>query len=408
MLKRLLIALVAVLLAPLAVELALRVSYDRAAVALEIVTQRGKTLAAIPGLEQPEARKGRIPHPYVGWDEKNRLEQIAVETQYFRAPEADDRFEVLIVGGSVAGLVGQLGARGLGEALSADPRLADRRIRVMSHGRGSFKQPQQATLISFLLSLGYRPDVILNVDGFNEVALGMDNATYRANPLYPHWPQYAPSAGTRVHAPEVEDALRALDLAQTEFDAHAKRTLEGWTLKSAILGRMALSRVRKLAARCGELQTAALNAMSSVEEFDPTLGPALAPNPGPLVVVDSIVRGWVETSRQIDAMARNHGLLYLQILQPTLHDEGSKPLTPKEIELGKLPPSWVQGVELGYPRLREAGAQLVEAGVAYRDGSMLFRELTDEAYYDGCHFRGAGMDVFTDAAAAWILELLPE
>lgn len=408
MLKRLLLVLAAVLFAPLCVELALRASYDPERAAEEIRTQRGAVVAAIPGLEQEETRKGRIPHPYIGWTERNRFQQIARELATFTGGRADETLEVLVVGGSVSGLVGANGAEGIRAGLQADQRFAGRDVVVLNHGHGSFKQPQQVMLVAYLLGLGYRPDVILNVDGFNEVALGMDNVMRDANPLYPHWPQYAPTAGAAVRAPEVEAALTDLAIAQAALDRAAREALEGWALKSAILGRRARARVAELAARCGALQDEVLARMESAEGFDPAAGPPVWNRDDRLAALEAVVAGWFEASRQIDALARLHGITYLHVLQPTLHDPGSKPLTELEQERGTLQPTWRAGVIEGYPRLRAAGAELVAAGVAFRDGSMLFRDLTEEAYYDGCHFRGAGMDVFAAATAEWLLELLPE
>jgi hypothetical protein len=226
MLKRLLLVLAAVLFAPLCVELALRASYDPERAAEEIRTQRGAVVAAIPGLEQEETRKGRIPHPYIGWTERNRFQQIARELATFTGGRADETLEVLVVGGSVSGLVGANGAEGIRAGLQADQRFAGRDVVVLNHGHGSFKQPQQVMLVAYLLGLGYRPDVILNVDGFNEVALGMDNVMRDANPLYPHWPQYAPTAGAAVRAPEVEAALTDLAIAQAALDRAAREALE--------------------------------------------------------------------------------------------------------------------------------------------------------------------------------------
>jgi hypothetical protein len=126
--KRLIAVLLAVLLAPLALELVLHLSYDAAETAEEIATQRGAVLAAIPGLEQPEAKKGRIPQPYVGWDERSRFAQIEGDLAYFRSERAERDFEVLVVGGSVSGLIGNLGAEGL-RAVQRGSLPADRRLR---------------------------------------------------------------------------------------------------------------------------------------------------------------------------------------------------------------------------------------------------------------------------------------
>ena len=57
------------------------------------------------------------------------------------------------------------------------------------------------------------------------------------------------------------------------------------------------------------------------------------------------------------------------MLQPTLHDAGSKPATPGELAIGIIDTAWMEGVRLGYPRLREAGQRLCEQQVNFIDAS---------------------------------------
>lgn len=46
---------------------------------------------------------------------------------------------------------------------------------VLNLGQGGWKQPQQLLALNYFLSLGQRFDVIVNLDGFNEIALGYHN-----------------------------------------------------------------------------------------------------------------------------------------------------------------------------------------------------------------------------------------
>jgi hypothetical protein len=414
MAKRILLVLAILLVMPFAVEGGLRLAlrlrgtpYDAEATRTEIRTLKEGVLAAIPGLEREQkGEAGRIPHPYIGWDDVPRLEQVRLEGGRYRSGQFDESFEILVVGGSVSGLVAKNGADVIRQKLEADARFAGRRVVILSHGRGSFKEPQQVLLIAYLLQAGYRPDLILNIDGFNEVALGADNFSLQAFPLYPHWPQYAPSTGTRAQSPEVAARLAALHFEQAELARTAEKSLASKKLWSALFGRLARARVATLAGRCGALQEEVLQALAGAETFDPTLGPRFE---GKRVdALNLIVDAWVEASRQIDALARIHGLAYLHVLQPTLHDPGAKPLTETELERGKLKGSWKEGVAEGYPRLRKASARLTEAGVWFLDGSDTFRALEEETYYDGCHFRGPGMVLFAERVADEILARLPE
>ena len=59
------------------------------------------------------------------------------------------------------------------KALNAIPRFAGKPIRVLSFALGGHKQPQQLMILTYYLSLGQPFDLIINVDGINELNSGV-------------------------------------------------------------------------------------------------------------------------------------------------------------------------------------------------------------------------------------------
>ena len=55
------------------------------------------------------------------------------------------------------------------DAIRAIPRFAGKQIWVVSFALGGYKQPQQLMVLAYYLSLGQPLDVVVNVDGFNEI-----------------------------------------------------------------------------------------------------------------------------------------------------------------------------------------------------------------------------------------------
>jgi hypothetical protein len=78
-----------------------------------------------------------------------------------------------------------------------------------------------------------------------------------------------------------------------------------------------------------------------------------------------------------------------------------------EKKRGEADPNWVTGVHLGYPLLRESGAELRRAGVDFIDASMLFEKHAEDIYSDSCHFRHGGNALLAEAIAAELLRRLP-
>ena len=95
----------------------------------------------------------------------------------------------------------------------------------------------------------------------------------------------------------------------------------------------------------------------------------------------------------MNLLCRDRGIVFLHVLQPALFDVGSKPRSPKEEEIWKGPRGWELGAEMGYPILRERGAELVELGVPFVDGSRMFADVHGDIYVDACHLNKAGNDI---------------
>jgi hypothetical protein len=343
-------------------------------------------------------------HPYVGFEWNYTRDQIRDEVAYFASDESRQTFDILVVGSSVAGAFPRFAGAKLIEILRQDPRLAGRPIRVMSHGVGGYKEPQQALLVVYLLGLGYQPEVIIDIDGFNECVLSYDNASLACHPNFPsvdHWAHLAigHSAGR-----EATDHL----LAMRERQLDAQRVLEfGLTYKlaySALLGPHVTTRLQGLQADYVRAQREYSDYLTKTGNAS-LLGPRF--EGGSEKALDLALSNWLECSRSIGALCAARSIHYLQVLQPTLHDEGSKMMAQAEMEHGPLTPEWVATIHAGYPRLRELGAKLRAEGLDFVDASRIFEHVSEPLYLDGCHFGAEGHALLADVISRALLAALP-
>src|SRR5262249_23951485 len=96
------------------------------------------------------------------------------------------RVVVGILGGSVACQFAVNGTARLEAELSKSSEFANRRLIFVNLALGGYKQPQQLMTLAYLLSLGAEFDLVLNIDGFNEVALyELENASHHVFPAFP-------------------------------------------------------------------------------------------------------------------------------------------------------------------------------------------------------------------------------
>jgi hypothetical protein len=89
---------------------------------------------------------------------------------------SDRQFLVGLFGGSVGLWFCEVGAPRLVEALQRHERFRGKEIVPLCFSHEGYKQPQQLLVLAYFLSLGQSYDLVINIDGFNEVALGSLNA----------------------------------------------------------------------------------------------------------------------------------------------------------------------------------------------------------------------------------------
>lgn len=412
---RILLVLVMVPVALLAGEGALRLwravrgtPYDAHATEQTVRTLVSTMTSSIPDPEadlMAQVEANHVLHPYLGIDQPKELESAEADLWAFRGRKAKPAFVVLLIGGSVSAQTWGLQQNHIAQRLTADPRFANRSVAVLGQGRGAFKQPQQVMLAAYLYTLGWRPDAVVNIDGFNELALAWDNASLGVHPAYPSYWSWGLLAKTRTNrSEELRAAARILALADRGRELGVAMLDRGWQ-HSAILAEYELGRLRAVQAEWAQAQREFQAFIAPAGEHDTSRGPHFRFDDA--ATFERLVRMWVESSVSLDGLVRAHGGLYLHVLQPTLHDAGSKPLTREEIESGAGQPTWDAAIERGYPELRAAGPELVRRGVHFADLSLLFRDLEERTYVDGCHFQGTGMQRFADAIVDALLAALP-
>jgi len=411
--KRVAIALASLLAAPLALELGYRAwtrtgdyrysaSSARNEIALVLSPLRNARPVRLPREEEAQVTVQFL-HPYLGVEYKSGSRWTISAEEFSKRSEAE--YTVLILGGSVSAIFASgRGAQHLRELLRADPRFAGRTVRCINQGRGGYKQPQQLMLLGYLFARGIRPDLVLEIDGFNEVALGNDNATRRLHPLYPPFIPWARLGSFGGASPELLDAQLATWREWRRAERVAASASRSPLLHSALIGRWTIRRLRCMRARWIEAQRGYMDLLGSQAGDEPWRGPPF--EEGPEAAPGRVARAWKDASLDMRALCAERGIAYVHVLQPTLHDEGSKPATQEELRVGTMLDTWREGVRAGYPLLREAGEELRAQGVDFLDLSRAFSDVEQSVYYDGCHFDDRGNEILAERIAEAVLAAL--
>ncbi len=353
------------------------------------------------------AEKDALPfvHPYVGWTNvatDDYAAQMARET----ADAGDAWFDLLVVGGSVAGNLSQHGIPRIVALLEADPRLRGRKVRVWSFARPSYRAPQPLGWVQWLLALGAHPDAVLAIDGFNEVAMALENSRRGLHPAYPSFHYWSGVVRGAASDPEVLELVADVRLARRVQTGIASRALELGFHHSALLTRVTEARLHA-AKRAVDEASARLRARQGEgSESDPTLrGPPFAGDDR--AAVSAAIASWESAARTLHAICAERRIAYLQVVQPTLADGGSKRASAEELRNQAAIPEWVEGVAIGYPLLRERAAVLHAEGFPVVDATRIFADVEETRFADVVHFDERGNVAIAEWIAPRLLERLP-
>lgn len=402
--RRGLLLLVALALAVAALELGAGLVYEQRT---GQGAQPGELRARIAGHEIPGAPDlaGEGPatlntlHPYLGFVFDPEM-QNGINALGFRGPDprqvAPDAVVVGVFGGSVA--MG-LPSERLGEVLG-EGRFAGREVEVVNLGMRGFKQPQQLLALAWLLSLGARFDVVVNLDGFNEIVLPeLENQKAGVHPAYPRrWQLYA-------HA--VLDEATVAPMARIgEFQASGRR----WQAlaEHPVWGRsrfvlvLAEIMLRRRVLEIRGLEQELSRRLGSAGAYRVS-GPPYEGGTGALRA--ELTRLWVEGSRQMARLSEANGIEYYHFLQPNQYVGGSKALSRLELSEAYGRPGYLyrELAEAGYPELIRAGEELARDGLPFADLTQVFRGEPGDIYVDACcHFNRRGYEYVIEAIAARI------
>jgi hypothetical protein len=355
-------------------------------------------------------------HPYLGWvlnpqtnpgrDADGRFVPVNrfgfLDDEIEIPKRSPDRFVVAVAGGSVAWQMSAYGEQALLQTLRESPALADREIQLVRLAIAGHKQPQQLMALNYLLALGAEFDVVVNVDGYNEIALSVcENAESGVFVAYPR--MWHARTMDIVDPREYSQSFQVLKARATR-QRLAQEMRDSWLKWSPTRNFIWMMRDKWLQREMNDIGTELLKASQAQG-----LGFARQGPPQLYQSSDGVFEHatdlWDNSSRQLDRLCRANGTLYLHVLQPNQYLPGSKPMGAQERGTAIYDDQkYGQAIAQGYPLLIRRGEALRAAGVQFHDMTMLFAEISDPIYVDlCCHYNKRGNALLAQAVAREIV-----
>lgn len=367
-----------------------------------------------PSVTEPEGKQaptllyGQVIHPYTGFVFNYHEKLPSPDASHFYGFDNPGGIEVrkrspgkilvAITGGSVAYQLAGNGRRALEEALRAFPEYSDKQFSFVSLAIPGFKQPQQLMTLAYFLSLGAEYDILINLDGFNEISLAQsENIPRGVAAVYPRsWEQ-------RVDFQSIAQAdaeIRYLNEKRAEWKSRYEFTPLKWSwsvrLAWALLDKNFSQKIwrRRAVPSPDPVQ---MNSKNYVRA-----GPSAY---GTGAVLENLTSIWSNSSRAIAALAKANDIRYFHFLQPNQYVAGSKPMSDAERRMAIAPGGYGQWPEKAYPSLQREGEKLVADGIHFHDVTSVFKSVTNQIYVDVCcHVTAEGDNILAKKMGELIVE----
>ena len=313
-----------------------------------------------------------------------------------------------IFGGSVAHWFYLQGKQKLIEILSSDSRFAGKEIVLLNFSAGGYKQPQQLLILNYFLSIGQQFDFIINIDGFNEIALADKNFQAGASVFMPSIQHLAPmsallkqTAIDKQYIYSLSSLLEHKDLA-TSFKAQSQTTGSA----SAFLFYDLLATYSEGQYNEDKLAMDALISQQATSNDDSMIWYLKQPPSDQFTKFQiDITAAWINGSVGMQHALVGSKARYLHILQPNQY-VSNKMFSEQELSLAKVDsPYREQSIKEGYNEFKQAANILTQSGIDFADATGIFDNQSSLTFSDNCcHLNQQGNEIFAQFVAEHLLK----
>ena len=382
-----------------------------------------------PYESMPETQQGRLTgdglHPYFGpthrqghpFDIPEALRDSSatparLTTNNFGFVSAHDypfvktnpnQFVIGIFGGSVGAWFCQVGVHRLLDDLRAKSFFKSKELVPLCLSHEGYKQPQQLLVLAYFLSVGQSFDLIVNIDGFNEVALSSLNQQRGLDISMPSVMHLDPLVNLVNQATLTPEKLQSL-AAISEYKARINYLVGRLQHNRIAAINFVLEQLHTSATRSYQGELARFSSLpSSPSDASLILAtPSVTRRDGERAFADA-AKGWSEASALMHTMLAARGVAYFHVLQPNQYFT-TRTFSADEARVARSDASpFKTSAEAGYPKLIAESAAL-KTRVNFLDATRIFDREASAVYMDDCcHYTLRGNQLLADAIAAQIL-----
>jgi hypothetical protein len=348
-----------------------------------------------------------IPEPL---RENGRPERVPTNNFGFASPHnypfsktSPNQVVIGIFGGSVGAWFCHVGAHRLVEDLKTHAYFKTREIVPLCLAHEGYKQPQQLLVLAYFLSIGQGFDLVVNIDGFNEVALSSFNNQRGLDISMPsamHLDPLVNLVNQATLTPEKLQSLAAISQYKDRINY-----LVGRLQRNRIAAiNFALERLHRSATVSYQAEIARFSSLpSNASEASLILAtPSVAQRDESRGLADA-AKGWSEASTLMHTILAARNVPYFHILQPNQYFT-TRAFSAEEAKVARSDASpFRKSAETGYPVL-VAESEALKSRVNFLNATGIFDRESSAVYIDDCcHYTLRGNQLLADAIARQIL-----
>ncbi|MCC3550537.1 MAG: hypothetical protein EAZ90_28080 [Oscillatoriales cyanobacterium] len=323
-----------------------------------------------------------------------------------------NQFVIGIFGGSVASdfSIFQIQNKILPKYLKQVPGLQDKEFIILSFATGGYKQPQQLLILNYFLALGQELDLVVNIDGFNEVALSNLNNKNQINLAMPSIQHISPLTSLANNSLSTKALQATIRIKENKTKINeGLESLQHCSL--AACDALTSVYVQNLVNNYRRDVIAFEKERSKTQQDDE--GSVMYINKNKSVLEDGaafeqMAWNWAKSSIFMHKVLSASNVPYFHVLQPNQYYQTKRVFSDveKRIAFNKDTP-YAKAVEIGYPALLGKFPNLQKNKINILNGVKVFDKTKDVVYVDSCcHYNKTGEVIFSNYVGSSIVEAL--
>jgi hypothetical protein len=360
-------------------------------------------------------KPGEIPH-LKKFDIKYNDYGFISAYEYPLIKQNDNQYIVGVFGGSVASRysVHEIKNNILEQSLKQIPELKNKEVIVLSFATGGYKQPQQLLVLNYMLSIGQTFDMVINIDGFNEVALSNLNNQMQLAWMMPsgnHISSLASLSNNNLSTETLDNLLKIKQIKPQLREAITEQNqcdlAACYTLYS-IYSRFLLKKYQNAVAVFEAEQKEQISSLFS--EQSPFYFYPQETTLSETELYEAVAENWEKTSFLMSQILAKRNIPYFHFIQPNQYYPTQRQFSDSEKRIAFSDTSpYAEAVEVGYPYLLKQVDNLQSRGVNIFNSVEVLDNASEDVYFDNCcHYNEAGETIFSNYIAENIVNTIKQ